>query len=287
MAPMSSRPDPVPARSVAWALALSCHPVPTVAVTAVAGGLALLADLGAGRVVLVLIAVLAGQLSIGWSNDRIDAARDAAVARPDKPVAAGALRLRQVEIAAGAALVACVVASLALGPPAAVASLLVVVCGWAYNLGLKGTVLSFVPYAVAFGALPAVATLARPDRALPAGWAMLAGALFGMAAHLANVLPDLAADRATGVRGFPHRLGARVCAVAAPALLFASSLVVLFGTDRTAGWAWPAAAVLAAVGVAGAGTGYRRPSSPWLFRCLLVVVLADVVLFALSGGSLV
>ncbi|GAA2008334.1 UbiA family prenyltransferase [Nakamurella flavida] len=284
---MSSRPESVHPRSVVRALALSCHPVPTVAVTAVGTGLAVLAGLSAGRVALVGLAVLAGQLSIGWSNDRIDAARDAAVARADKPVAAGALPLRQVEIAAGAAVLVCVAVSLLLGPPAAVASLLVVVCGWAYNLGLKASVLSFLPYAVAFGTLPAVATLARPDRVLPAGWAMVAGALFGVAAHLANVLPDLAADRATGVRGFPHVLGARICAVLAPALLFVSSAVVLFGAGRTAGWAWAAAAVLAGVAVAGAIAGYRRPTSPWLFRCLIVVVLADVALFAVSGGSLV
>ena len=287
MTAMSSRSESVPTRTVVRALALSCHPVPTVAVTAVATGLAVLAGLGAGRVVVVLLAVLAGQLSIGWSNDRIDAARDAAVARSDKPVAAGVLPLRRVEIAAGTAVVACVVLSLLLGWPAAVASLLVVGCGWAYNLGLKATALSFVPYAIAFGALPAVATLARPDRAMPAGWAMVAGALFGVAAHLANVLPDLAADRATGVRGFPHRLGARVCAVAAPALLFASCMVVLLGPGRTAGWAWPAAALLAVVVVVGAVAGFRRPTSPWLFRCLIVVVLAVVALFALSGQSLV
>ena len=41
------------------------------------------------RGLLVTAAVLAGQLSIGWSNDLIDARRDRAVGRTDKPLAVG------------------------------------------------------------------------------------------------------------------------------------------------------------------------------------------------------
>jgi hypothetical protein len=45
------------------------------------------------------------------------------------------------------------------------AALATVLCAWAYNLTLKATVLSWLPYAIAFGMLPAVATLsASPAR---------------------------------------------------------------------------------------------------------------------------
>ena len=48
-----------------------------------------------------------------------------------------------------------------------------------------------------------MATLsASPPRMAP-GWAVAAGACLGVAAHLANVLPDLADDASTGVRGLP------------------------------------------------------------------------------------
>ena len=40
---------------------------------------------------LVALAVLAGQLSVGWSNDYLDRERDRAAGRTDKPVAAGEL----------------------------------------------------------------------------------------------------------------------------------------------------------------------------------------------------
>ena len=65
------------------ALALSCHPIPSVAVTAISAGLVALADLPIGRGALVTGAVFTGQLSIGWSNDYLDAERDrAAVTGP-------------------------------------------------------------------------------------------------------------------------------------------------------------------------------------------------------------
>src|SRR5450759_4462219 len=76
------------------ALALSCHPIPSVAVTAISAGLVALAGLPIGRGALVTVAVFTGQLSIGWSNDYLDAERDRAVLRSDKPVATGAMKPR-------------------------------------------------------------------------------------------------------------------------------------------------------------------------------------------------
>src|ERR671932_339878 len=69
---------PAPAVSLARGLVLACHPLPTVAVTAFATAFAAAVGLPAGRVALVALAVLLGQLSIGWGNDWVDAPRDAA-----------------------------------------------------------------------------------------------------------------------------------------------------------------------------------------------------------------
>ncbi len=275
------------AAATARALALACHPMPTVAVTAISAGLAALAGLGAARGLLLVVAILAGQLSIGWSNDSIDAARDRASQRRDKPVASGSVTPRTVGVAAVIALVVCVIASLGLGWAAGLASIAVAASGWAYNLGLKATALSWLPYAVAFGILPAVATLALPAPSWPAPWAMISGALFGVSAHLANVLPDLTDDAATGVRGFPHRLGARGSAVGCTVLLVAASMVILFGSGaELTVWRWVAAVVLALVAVAGVLIGLRRPTSRALFTLVIAVAAADLVLFALSGQSL-
>src|SRR6476469_11201863 len=111
---MTAVPPASPAALVRG-LALSCHPLPTLAVTAISAGLAALAGLSLARGGLVVAAVFAGQLSIGWSNDAIDATRDRATHRSDKPVAQGAVSTRVVGWAAGLALLAAIVLSFALG----------------------------------------------------------------------------------------------------------------------------------------------------------------------------
>jgi len=275
--------------SVLRGLVLSCHPIPTLAVTAISAGLAALAGLSPARSLVLVAGVFAGQLSIGWSNDAIDAARDRVSERTDKPIANGAVSPRLVAVAAGIALLVAVALSLALGLLPGLASLTVVACGWLYNLGLKATVFSFVPYAIAFGTLPAIATLALPEPEWPATWAVLAGALFGVSAHLANVLPDLDDDVQTGVRGFPHRLGAKATGVACPILLGAAALVILFGgapATGPEGWRWIAAAVLLVVVGVGVIIGLARPAGRGLFLVVIAVALSAIVLFAVSGQSL-
>src|SRR5659263_205585 len=110
------------------ALALSCHPIPSVAVTAISAGLVALADLPTGRGVLVTAAVFTGQLSIGWSNDYLDAERDRAVHRSDKSVAAGAVAPCVAVTAAVIALFLTLVLSAALGWGGGSAALVTVLC---------------------------------------------------------------------------------------------------------------------------------------------------------------
>jgi 4-hydroxybenzoate polyprenyltransferase len=266
------------------ALALSCHPIPSVAVTAISAGLAALADLPIGRGALVTGAVFTGQLAIGWSNDYLDAERDRAVLRSDKPVATGAMKPRVAGIASVIALIVTLALSAAVGWPGGAAALAIVLCGCAYNLGLKATVLSWLPYAIAFGMLPAVATLSASPPRWPAPWAQSAGALLGVAAHLANVLPDLGDDVATGVRGLPHRIGARATALTAAALLLTASSVILFGPVGQPG-PWRVAGFTAAVLVAGAAArlAFGEPSSRRFFLAIILIAGLDVVSFAFSG----
>ncbi len=263
------------------ALALSSHPIPTVAVTAMTLALAAGAGNTVATCLVVTVAVLSGQLSIGWSNDAIDARRDAAVGRPDKPVAAGAVSPRAVAVAAAGGLLVTVPASLALGWRAGLAQLLVVASGWTYNLGVKSTVWSWLPFAPAFGALPAVATLALPEPVWPAWWALAAGGLVGVSAHLGNVLPDLADDDATGVRGLPHLLGTDwtaglglLCALAA------AGLVVLGPEGSPAWWSWLGLAVAAAVAFVAFTVARRRPASEAAFYATMLVAAIGVSLLA-------
>ena len=186
----------------------SAHPLPSLAVTALATTVSAAAGRSPGGCVLVAAAVLTGQLSIGWCNDLVDRGRDLAAGRRDKPLVTGAVPPRVVAIACALSAAACVPLSLASGWRAGVAHLAGVAGGWAYDLGVKRTVWSWLPYAASFALLTAFLTLGLPGHPAPPAWLLLAGALLGTGAHFLNVVPDVEADLAAGVRGLPQRLGA-------------------------------------------------------------------------------
>lgn len=233
---------------------------------------------------LVAAAFLSGQLSVGWSNDWMDRDRDVRAGRPDKPVALGEL---PAGVARGAALTAAAAAvplSLAMGLRAGVAHLVAVAAAWAYNARLKATALSFLPYALAFGLVPSIVTLGLPSGSFSPWWATAAGVLLGVGAHLANALPDLADDVAAGVRGLPHRLGARTSAATAAVLLLGA--VALADLGPGAGPLGVAVLLTAAV-VTGAGLVRSRvPGSRAAFRAALVVAVLAVAVLVTRGGAL-
>ena len=255
----------------------AAHPGPAFAVTVLAGLLGVAVGLGPADLALVVAAVLTGQLSIGWSNDLVDAQRDRAVGRTDKPLATGELDERVVRIACAIALVATVPLSLLCGLVAGLVQLLTVASGWAYNLGLKSTAWSWAPYAVAFGALPAFVSLVDNPDQVPPWWMVTAGALLGVGAHLVNVLPDLADDAATGVRGLPHRLGARRSSALAATVLVAATVVIVVGASVE-----PLVAVVALVVVGGLAVVALVTEGRTPFRAAIAMALVDVAMLVRS-----
>ncbi|MGW2889958.1 UbiA family prenyltransferase [Streptomyces griseoruber] len=268
------------------ALLRSCHPEPAVAVTVLITALAVAAGRGAAGSAAVAAAVLAGQLSVGWCNDAVDARRDTISGRCDKPVATGELPPRAAATAAGTALGLCVPLSLLSGVAAGVAHLGMVAMGWAYNLVLKHTVFSPLPYAVAFGSLPAFVTLGLPSPSWPVWWAVAAGALLGVGAHLVNALPDIEDDLGTGVRGLPQRLGRETCRWLAPCGMLTAVGVLIAGPPGAVGGLSEALAALAgAVAIAGTAVpaGVR---SRWPFRAAIVVAGIAVAQLVLRGSDI-
>ena len=256
-------------------LARAAHLGPSLAVTCVVLLLAIGQDLSAYRAAVVTAAVFAGQLTIGWGNDLLDADRDRQVGRDDKPLAHGDVSAEVVRLALAVAAVACVVLSLLVGWRSAAVHLgLGVASGHAYNLYFKRTRWSWLPYAVAFGILPAVVTLADVPYRWPPGWMMASAATLGVAAHFLNTLPDFDADAATGVRGLPHRLGPTRTRLIATALLVVASVTAALGPARAPGrWTAAALAVVAVLAVV-AATG--RGKVP--FAAAIAIALVDVLL---------
>ncbi|WP_431045214.1 UbiA family prenyltransferase [Streptomyces sp. P1-3] len=283
----ASASAPLPGRrpTAVQGLLGACHPLPAAAVTAMGTALGVACGHSWQACALVGLAVLSGQLSIGWSNDWLDARRDLATGRTDKPVATGRVDPRAVACASAAALAACVPLSLATGLPSAAAHLFGVGGGWLYNLGLKRTIGSWLGYAMGFGSLPAFVVLALPGHPWPAWWTLSAGALLGIGAHLANVLPDIPDDLATGVRGLPQRLGATGVRLLAPLPLLAGIAVLVFAPPGPAGAVgWSALAAGAALTAAGIVRPARdsRSHAPFLTG---IAVAAIAVALAFSRAA--
>ena len=218
--------------------------------------------------------MLANQLSIGWSNDAVDAQRDLDAQRRDKPVVRGDVRARTLLTLAIIAAVVAVGLSVVLGPALVAVHLVALASGWAYNLGLKRTLAATVCYVVGFGLIPLMVTLAREVPAAAAWWAVAMAALLGLAAHFANVLPDLDDDRRHGMRSLPHRFGARPAGVVALAALTITGLLGVLGPSEIAPLSALGALATAGLLVAGVVVIVRAPQSRALFRIIMAAAVA-------------
>jgi 4-hydroxybenzoate polyprenyltransferase len=96
-----------------------------------------------------------------------------------------------------------------------------VLSAWLYNVPFKRTVLSWLPYVVSFGLLPAFLSYGGLHGAPPTVAMTVVAALLGVGIHFLNALPDLVEDEETGVRHLPLRIALRV---GAPRLLVVSSV---------------------------------------------------------------
>jgi 4-hydroxybenzoate polyprenyltransferase len=263
----------------------ACHFQPTVAVTALTGVLALVAGRGLGTVAVVA-AVLAGQLSVGWSNDWIDRDRDQQAGRIDKPIVAGAVSAVMVERAAITALVLTVPLSLLSGWRASSVHLVAVLAAWAYNLGLKRTTFSAACYLLAFGLLPAFVTLGLPGHPWPPAWSMTAAALLGAGAHFVNGLADRDADLRAGVNGLPQRMSYRGALLVGISLLGVALLLVGLGPP---GRPPPGTVALLVIGVSAliavvvsSLTGHERAA----WSLTLLTSATAVAALVVNGGAL-
>ena len=262
------------------------HAQPTLAVTAFSAALAL----GSGRrwgTLPVAGAVLTGQLAVGWSNDYLDRDRDRLVGRSDKPIVAGQVSAAAVGAGAVGAALTCIPLSLLSGRRAAAVHAMAVGAALAYNAGLKGTAYSVAPYAIAFGSLPAFVTLGGRSPAIPPISAIAAGALMGAGAHFVNTLADLDDDAVAGVRGLPHRLGARRSLLVGAGLLGAATTVVAVASRRSLGRTGAVITAAAATSVAGvvAATLAGRERAAWSLS--LGTAALTVALYVARSDTLV
>ncbi len=226
----------------------------------------------------MVAAVLTGQLSIGWSNDLLDVRRDRAVHRTDKPLATGELAgvAGPGGLRAGASSRPCRCRSPAASRPGWSSSLCVA-AGWAYNLGLKSTVWSWVPYAVAFGGPPGLRRRSPATATVPPLWVPVAGALLGRRVRTWST--RCPTSRTTSRRASAGcRTGSAPAGPARsrPPCWWPPPLLICVAASLTRHWAtWVGLLVVAALAVVAVTGRGRTP-----FRAAMGIALVDVALLA-------
>jgi 4-hydroxybenzoate polyprenyltransferase len=177
--------------------------VATAVLVALAGG-------GPATIVRLAAAMVALQASIGALNDIRDARADATT-KPSKPIPAGLARPAEARLVVVGGLVIGLLLSTPSGSAAVVVAVLGVASGYAYDLWLKPTPLSFLPLAVALPLQPAFAFVGV-GAGLPPGFAVLVplAVAAGTGLAIANALADVERDRRAGLATIVERLGPQV-----------------------------------------------------------------------------
>ena len=176
----------------------------------------------------VAIAIFAGQLVIGWSNDFIDAPLDIAAQRLKKPIVGKEINPDLLRKSIVFALVAALLLSLfsPLGFTGTLIHFLGILSATLYNLKLKPTVLSPLPYIVSFGSLPWAIYLPAGNQ--PPLWLFIDFMLIAVAFHFFNVLKDFQWDINQGILGLPQRLGKNSSLFISILLVISALLVFIF-----------------------------------------------------------
>ena len=179
-----------------------------------------------GPAYVIAFGVFTGQLVVGWSNDLYDYKDDLMHNRQNKPLVSGVISQSFLKRWLTFMVPFSFVANL-LGPLGFKGGLVYmfgISMGVAYNFFFKFNVFSWLPFALAFAALPSCIAISKD--VTPPVWMWLGGALLGSAAHFINVIKDMDQDRASGIGGAPQRIGKRNSIVVA-GLLIALGLLTL------------------------------------------------------------
>ncbi len=175
----------------------------------------------------IALAILAGQCVVGWTNDLVDHPRDHAAGRMKKPLVHEAVSRRELQIGVRIALAAAILLSFLgpLGVKGGLLHMLGIGSATAYNFGVKGTLFSPLPYAIAFGALPWAIYLAAGKH--PPVWLYVDFILVSLSFHFLNVIKDLEWDRHQNVLGLPQKIGRKLSLWMAVVTFFSAGLVAM------------------------------------------------------------
>ncbi len=228
------------------------------------------------------------QVSIGALNDIVDAPTDA-VGNPAKPIPAGLAPSAAWAVMIGGAGIGLGLTA-ATGPAVAIVAGAGLMVGYAYDLWFKGTIWSWVPFAVGIPLLPVFAWLGGAG-SLPDAFSVLLpmAVLAGAGIAVANARADLDRDRAAGVDSVAIRLGDRRAWVVNTVLL---AVVVAIALGSMWGRSASTFEIAAAIGagmviglgiVAGYRSGPRGRQRAWETQAIGLGLLAAAWLAGVGG----
>jgi len=259
---------------VIFGLLKASHFGPTIAVTVIS--LLLATNLWwEAPAIVIAFGVFLGQLLVGWSNDLNDYPDDLKHNRTSKPLVSGEITQSKLLKAIKVVTPMVIVFNLfgPLGIKGGLLYLFGVGMGVAYNFYFKSTLLSPLPYALAFAAL--VSSIVLATNRTPPLWLIASGSLLGVAAHFANVLKDLDQDLKSGITGLPQKIGKRYSRLIVSSLLIGTTLI-LHQTNPNL--------PLLVIGLVGAIiTSFS--SDKWIFKFLMVTVIIDLILLLNAADS--
>jgi 4-hydroxybenzoate polyprenyltransferase len=227
--------------------------------------------------------MVALQFAIGAVNDLVDAPRDAVV-KPGKPIPAGAVSPAAARLVAAVGLATGLLLSASFGPLLLGVAVAGLATGLVYDLRLKGTAWSWLPFALGIPLLPVYAWLGATG-ALPGAFAISvpAAVLAGAGLSVANAASDLERDRASGADSLAVRLGRRrtwalVAILQAAAVAVALvSMTVLGGPGAGSAVALAGAATVGlgvVAGASGVATRLGRAELAWEVQGVGLAILA-------------
>jgi 4-hydroxybenzoate polyprenyltransferase len=262
------------------------HAAPAFTVIAVGLAFGLVATRGhpdPGRLALLAGLLATNQYSAGALNDAVDAAGDAAAGR-GKPIQLGSISATTVRALAIVSGLASLAFGLSLSPATFALAVVGLACAWTYDLWLKGTSASVLPFAVALPVVPLFGYGAAGRFPAVLWWVWPVGFLGAVAVHLADALPDVESDRLLGARGLVPRLGvtraAWLCAAA-----YAGALAVALGSGLSAGDPGPVLAGSGAAAVLGLSALLAGRGGPERRRLAYKLLLAGVVALAVGWAA--
>lgn len=204
------------------------HPFPSLLNSVATAAVAALAGADPGTALRLGLSMLALQLSIGALNDLVDAPLDA-IEKPRKPLPSGLVSRPAALVLTVAGLLAGLVLSVPSGPGTVAVAAAGAALGYAYDLRLSRTTLSWLPLSLALPLLPIHAWLGATG-AIPPGLLTLvpAAVLAGAALAIANGLVDVERDARVARRAIAVELGpGRAWAIHAGLLVVVAVLAVL------------------------------------------------------------